>query len=68
VIRQTHVHEVGKDRFAESLLILGLEGSRGEKPTLWVFNTAIQFMGVRRRSKWAAREVKACDVGGPDLQ
>jgi hypothetical protein len=48
---------------AESLLILGLEGSRDEKPALWVFNTAIQSMGVRRRSKWAAREVKACDVG-----
>jgi hypothetical protein len=66
VIRQTHLHEVGKRSFAEALLILGLEGSRDECSTLWVFNAAIQSMEVRRRDKWATREAKACDIGKPD--
>jgi hypothetical protein len=33
-----------ESRCAEALLILGLEGSRDECSTLWVFNAAIQSM------------------------
>jgi hypothetical protein len=33
-------------------LILGLEGSRDESFTLWVFNTAIQSMGVSAFGKF----------------
>ena len=44
------------------------EAPATESPGLWVFNTAIQSIGIGRPSKWAAREVKTCDVGKPEPQ
>ena len=54
--------------FAESLLILGLEGSRDESFTLWVFNVAIRGTGPKKRKKWGDLKVKnpRCDKGHVD--
>ena len=52
VIRQRTPDKSEQPRCAESLLMLGLEGSRDEKPTLWVFNSAIHRMRPKRRKKW----------------
>jgi hypothetical protein len=41
-IRQDTPEEVGSGHFAESLLILGLEGSRDECYTLWVFKNGFR--------------------------
>ncbi len=51
-----------ESHFAESLLILGLEGSRDGKPTLWVFNLAVSALSLkgvgRSESKWARKKRK----------
>ena len=43
---------------AESLLILGLEGSRNGKSQLWVFNPAPEPMRVRRQGEGEAYKGK----------
>jgi hypothetical protein len=58
VIRHDRQQEGGTTPFAESLLILGLEGSRDESFTLWVFNAAIHRTGSKKRKKWRWLEVK----------